>query len=105
VEAFETAEKEAEIFIRAEQARADKLYNERREEKVAKKVARVRAIFDQFDEYLEDCPRKELAMNCTWREDDLDCLKFNCTIVEQALKHLVSAPVSWVKPLNYHYWF
>lgn len=94
VEAFEIAEKEAEIFIRAEQARADKLYNERREEKVAKKVARVRAIFDLFDEYLADCPRKELAMNCTWREDDLDCLKFNCTIVEQAMKHLVSAPVS-----------
>jgi murein L,D-transpeptidase YcbB/YkuD len=104
VEAFETAEKEAEVFIRAEQARADKLYNERREEKVAKKVARVRAIFDLFEEYLADCPRKELAMTCTWREDDLDCLKFNCTIVEQAMRHLVSAPVSRVtfRNLCYH---
>jgi hypothetical protein len=33
-------------------------------------------------------------LSCTWREDDTDCLRFKCNIVNQNLMNIVSAPVS-----------
>jgi hypothetical protein len=96
VDAFDTAEKEADAFVKAEQEREDKICDEKRAEKMAKKMVRVRAIYDLLDEYLGDCPRKELALDCVWKEHEWtqDPLRFNCKIVEDAMRHMISAPVS-----------
>jgi hypothetical protein len=96
VDLFEVAEKEAEERLREEEEMKNKACKERREEKQARKMERVRAIYDLLEEYLgEDCPEKEMALECEWREEDYqECLKFKCTIVDGAMKSMISAPVS-----------
>jgi hypothetical protein len=95
VDLFECAEKEAEERLREEEELKCKACAERREEKQARKMERVRAIYDLLDEYLGDCPEKEMALECEWREEDYqECLKFRCTIVDVAMKSMISAPVS-----------
>lgn len=99
VDEFDSAEKEAEQRLKDEEDMKEKAFAERREEKQGKKLARVRAIYDLLDEYLGECPDKEMALECSWRENDYqECLKFKCTVVEDAMRHLVSAPVSrcWI---------
>lgn len=95
VELFDEAEKEADRRLREEEEMKNMEIAERREEKQSRKVARVRAIFDALEDYLEDCPNKEMALECTWREHDYqECLKFKCTLVDGWMRHMVMAPVS-----------
>lgn len=95
VELFNSAEKEAERRLKVEEEMKSREWAERREEKQSKKVARVRTIYDLLDEYLGDCPNKEMALECTWDETDYqECLRFKCTIVSGAMRSMIVAPVS-----------
>lgn len=93
---FQTAEKEADQRLIEEEELKEKALAERREEKHSKKLERVKGIYDLLDEYLGDCPKKELALDCEWRENDFSgqCVRFKCTIVEEAMRGMISAPVS-----------
>eukprot|EP00970_Alexandrium_tamarense_P009841 scaffold1967_cov199-Alexandrium_tamarense.AAC.23 len=93
-EMFDASCKEADDYIHSEQMKEHQKYVERRDERVAKRLQRVRGIYNQVEELLADCPMKEIALSCTWREDDTDCLRFKCNIVNQNLMNIVSAPVS-----------
>ena len=70
VKMFREMEKEADRRLREEEDENARLYAERREEKHSRKVTRVRAIYELLSDYLGDCPLKELALECDWRDHD-----------------------------------
>jgi hypothetical protein len=67
-EMFENAEKEAEECIAAAAEKDQQQYRERREERIAKRMVRIRSIYDSLEDSLDDCPLKDLALDCTWLE-------------------------------------
>ena len=67
-EMFENAEKEADDVVAAALEADQQKYRERRDERIAKRMTRIRAIYATMEEILEDCPLKELALECTWLE-------------------------------------
>lgn len=93
-EMFENAEKEAEEQVDAALELEQQKYRERREERIAKRMTRIRSIYESLSEILDDCALKDLAMECTWLESDERCVKFSCHIVEQTMSHIISAPAS-----------
>ena len=94
VEIFESAETEADDYVAAAQEREYEQYRERRDLRLEKRLLRVKAIYATLDNLLDGCPLKDLALDCTWHEKDQDCLKFTCTIVDQTMRNIVSAPAS-----------
>lgn len=93
-EMFENAEKEADDYVAAELEKDNQKYRERREERIQKRMTRIRAIYETLEETLDDCPLKDLALACQWLESDERCIKFSCHIVEQKMSHIISAPAS-----------
>ena len=91
---YENAEKEADDQVAAALERDQQMYRERREERIAKRMARIRSIYATLEEILDDCELKDLALDCTWLENDERCVKFSCHIVEQTLTYIISAPAS-----------
>jgi len=65
---FEDAEKEAEECITAAVEKDQQQYRERREERIAKRMVRIRSIYDSLEDSLDDCPLKDMALDCTWLE-------------------------------------
>eukprot|EP00578_Thalassiosira_sp_NH16_P010740 CAMPEP_0181119948 /NCGR_PEP_ID=MMETSP1071-20121207/23879_1 /TAXON_ID=35127 /ORGANISM="Thalassiosira sp., Strain NH16" /LENGTH=588 /DNA_ID=CAMNT_0023204539 /DNA_START=88 /DNA_END=1851 /DNA_ORIENTATION=- len=93
-EMYENAEKEADDHVAAALEEDQQKYRERREERIAKRMTRIRTIYASLEEILDDCPLKDLALDCTWLENDERCVKFSCHIVEQKLNNIISAPAS-----------
>lgn len=122
-EMYENAEKEADDVVLADIQRDSAEYFKRREERIAKRMIRIRSIYSVIEEILADCPLKDLALDCTWLEvrrivfplwrvnpyrtiftwcfsshftspQDERCVKFTCHIVEQSLSNIISAPAS-----------
>ena len=88
VRTFHEMEMEADRRLREEENENARLYAERREEKYSRKVARVRAIYELLDEYLGDCPLKELALESDWRDHDYQNVSlYACTSYD--LSHLL----------------
>ncbi|KAL7430449.1 hypothetical protein ACHAXH_002474 [Discostella pseudostelligera] len=93
-EIFENAEKEAVDHVACLLEQDQQKYRERREERIAKRMGRIRSIYALLEEVLDDCPLKDLALDCTWLESDERCVKFTCHIVEQSMTNIISAPAS-----------
>eukprot|EP00584_Thalassiosira_punctigera_P021481 CAMPEP_0172562840 /NCGR_PEP_ID=MMETSP1067-20121228/98625_1 /TAXON_ID=265564 ORGANISM="Thalassiosira punctigera, Strain Tpunct2005C2" /NCGR_SAMPLE_ID=MMETSP1067 /ASSEMBLY_ACC=CAM_ASM_000444 /LENGTH=588 /DNA_ID=CAMNT_0013353155 /DNA_START=390 /DNA_END=2153 /DNA_ORIENTATION=+ len=93
-EIFENAEKEADEHVAAALERDQQKYRERREERIAKRMTRIRSIYASLEEILDDCPLKDVALDCRWLESDERCIKFTCHLVEQKLGNIISAPAS-----------
>lgn len=93
-EMYENAEKDADEVVVAALERDTIEYIKRREERIAKRMIRIRSIYASLEEILVDCPFKDLALDCTWLENDERCVKFTCHIVEQNLSNIISAPAS-----------
>jgi hypothetical protein len=67
-EIFENAEKEAVDHVACLLEQDQQKYRERREERIAKRMGRIRSIYALLEEVLDDCPLKDLALDCTWLE-------------------------------------
>ena len=67
-EMFETAEKEADEYVERALELDQQKYKERREERIAKRMTRIRSIYESLEDSLDDCPLKDLALDCTWLE-------------------------------------
>lgn len=93
-EIYENAEKEADDTVAAALEKDQQMYRERREERIAKRMTRIRSIYASLEDIMGDCPLKELALECTWLESDERCVKFSCHIVEQTMSSIISAPAS-----------
>mmetsp|Transcript_16637 Transcript_16637/g.34983 ORF Transcript_16637/g.34983 Transcript_16637/m.34983 type:complete len:626 (-) Transcript_16637:241-2118(-) len=93
-EMFENAEKEADEHVAAALEKDQQKYRERRDERIAKRMTRIRSIYASLEDSLYDCPLKDLALDCRWLESDERCVKFTCHIVEQKLSNIISAPAS-----------
>lgn len=93
-ETWENAEKEADEHVAAALERDQQKFRERREERIAKRMTRIKSIVASLQEILDDCPLKDLALDCKWLESDERCVKFTCHIVEHRLSNIISAPAS-----------
>mmetsp|Transcript_22739 Transcript_22739/g.49227 ORF Transcript_22739/g.49227 Transcript_22739/m.49227 type:complete len:626 (-) Transcript_22739:318-2195(-) len=93
-EIYENAEKEADDTVAAALEMDQQKYIQRRDERIAKRMTRIRSIYASVEEILDDCPLKDLALDCTWLESDERCVKFSCHVVEQKLGTIISAPAS-----------
>jgi hypothetical protein len=67
-EMYENAEKDADEVVVAALERDTIEYIKRREERIAKRMIRIRSIYASLEEILVDCPFKDLALDCTWLE-------------------------------------
>lgn len=67
-EMFENSEKDADDLVADEQEKDQQKYRERRDERIAKRMTRIRSIYANLQEILDDCPLKNLALDCTWLE-------------------------------------
>ncbi len=67
-EIFENAEKEADDHVASAHEQDQQKWRERREERIAKRMTRIRGIYSILEEVLDDCPLKDLALDCTWLE-------------------------------------
>ena len=67
-EIYENAEKDADEVVVAALERDTIEYIKRREERIAKRMIRIRSIYASLEEILVDCPLKDLALDCTWLE-------------------------------------
>jgi len=67
-EIYENAEKEADDTVAAALEKDQQMYRERREERIAKRMTRIRSIYASLEDIMGDCPLKELALECTWLE-------------------------------------
>lgn len=67
-EIFENAEKEADDHVASVLEQDQQKYRERREERIAKRMTRIRGIYSILEDVLDDCPLKDLALDCTWLE-------------------------------------
>jgi len=67
-EMYENAEKDADEVVVAALERDTIEYIKRREERIAKRMIRIRSIYASLEEILVDCPLKDLALDCTWLE-------------------------------------
>jgi hypothetical protein len=65
-ELYENAEKDADEVVVAALERDTVEYIKRREERIAKRMIRIRSIYALLEEILVDCPLKDLALDCTW---------------------------------------
>ena len=70
-EMFENAEKEADEYVERALELDQQKYRERREERIAKRMTRIRSIYESLEDSLDDCPLKDLALDCTWLEVSL----------------------------------
>lgn len=93
-EMYENAEKEADELVVAALERDQVEYTKRREERIAKRMIRIRSIYASLEEILGDCPLKDVALDCTWLENDERCINFTCHVVEQNMSTIISAPAS-----------
>lgn len=93
-EMYENAEKEADETVAAALEMDQQKYIQRRDERIAKRMTRIRSIYATLEEILDDCLLKDLALDCQWLESDERCVKFSCHIVEQKLSNIISAPAS-----------
>jgi len=93
-EMYENAEKEADEHVACALEKDQQKYRERREERIAKRMTRIRSIYASLEEILDDCPLKDVALDCRWLESDERCVKFSCHVVEQKLGNIISAPAS-----------
>mmetsp|Transcript_6537 Transcript_6537/g.14191 ORF Transcript_6537/g.14191 Transcript_6537/m.14191 type:complete len:628 (+) Transcript_6537:211-2094(+) len=94
VEIFQSAEDEADEFIKLANEKKLQIGRQRREERLRKKRERIQGIYEYLEELLEDCPYKDVALACEWRENDQDCLKFKCSFVQCAMCHIIGAPAT-----------
>lgn len=67
-EIFENAEREADDHVASALEQDQQKYRERREERIAKRMTRIRSIYAILEAVLNDCPLKDLALDCTWLE-------------------------------------
>ncbi|KAL7555222.1 hypothetical protein ACHAWF_018967 [Thalassiosira exigua] len=67
-EMYENAEKEADDHVAAALEKDHQKYRERREERIAKRMTRIRSIYETIEGIMEDCSLKDLALDCTWLE-------------------------------------
>ena len=67
-EMWEDAEREADDRVAAALAHDQRQYRARREERLARRMARIRAIHDLLGRILEGCPLRDLALDCQWLE-------------------------------------
>ena len=67
-EMYDNAEKEADEIVAAALEMDQQKYRERREERIAKRMTRIRSIYESLEDSLDDCPLKDLALECTWLE-------------------------------------
>lgn len=93
-EMYENSEKEADETVAAALEVDQQKYIQRRDERIAKRMTRIRSIYATLEEILDDCSLKDLALDCQWLESDERCVKFSCHIVEQKLSNIISAPAS-----------
>jgi len=91
-ELFENTEKEADGILLADANKSAEEYRERREERIQKRMTKIRQIYEKLQIVLDDCPLKELALAHTWLEDNERCIRFKAQIVEDKMRHLVNAP-------------
>ena len=67
-EMYENAEKEADEHVACALEKDQQKYRERREERIAKRMTRIRSIYASLEEILDDCPLKDVALDCRWLE-------------------------------------
>ena len=79
-EMFENAEKEADEYVERALELDQQKYRERREERIAKRMTRIRSIYESLEDSLDDCPLKDLALDCTWLEVSLGGYLLFCTM-------------------------
>jgi hypothetical protein len=77
-EMYENAEKEADEHVLAALERDQVEYIKRREDRIAKRMVRIRSIYASLEEILDDCPLKDVALDCTWLEVNEPA--FYCTL-------------------------
>lgn len=92
-EIYDAAEKEADDYVEKKLKEQLQKSDECRQERIAKRLTKLRAVHAQMVEIMEDCPMKELAMECTWNEEtERNILKFECYFVQQSMSTMISAP-------------
>lgn len=92
-EIYKAAEKEAEDYQEKKEKERMQQYDENRQERIAKRLTKLRAVHAQMLDKMEDCPMKDLAMECTWDEEsERNILKFSCHFVQEKMSCLLSAP-------------
>lgn len=88
------AEKEADDYIEKKLKAQMQKYDENKQERITKRLAKTRAIHASMENVLMGCALKDLALDCTWNEESENCLRFACCFVQEQMSSLLSAPSS-----------
>jgi hypothetical protein len=88
------AEKEADDYIEKKLKAQMQKYDENKQERITKRLAKTRAIHASMENILTGCALKDLALDCTWNEESENCLRFACCFVQEQMSSLLSAPSS-----------
>jgi hypothetical protein len=90
---YDAAEKEADDYQEKKEKELFQKYDESRQERIAKRLTKLRTLHSQMNDILADCPMKDLALECTWDEESERCLlSFSCFFVQESMSALLSAP-------------
>ncbi len=90
-EMHDNAEKEADDHVAAALEKDQQKYRERREGRIAKRMTRIRGIYASLEEILDDCPLRELALDCTWLEVNIHFMLVAhvfCTLLHKLMNGL-----------------
>jgi len=92
-EIYKAAEKEADDYQEKKEKEQMQKYDECRQERIAKRLTKLRSVYAQMVDIMEDCPMKDLALECTWDEEsERNILKFACFFVQEKMSVLLNAP-------------
>ncbi|KAK1737065.1 hypothetical protein QTG54_011932 [Skeletonema marinoi] len=92
-EIYEAAEKEADDYQEKKEKEQMQKYDESRQERITKRLTKLRGVHAQMVDIMKECPMKDLAMECSWNEEsERNLLKFECAFVQSTMSDLLSAP-------------
>lgn len=93
-EIHDAAEKAADEYQKRKLEEQMQKYDENRQERIQKRLTKIRAIHASVENALTDCPLKDLALACTWNNESENCLSFTCFFTQETMRFLLSAPSS-----------
>lgn len=86
------AERDADDYLAKKEEARLSVIRSKHQERVAKRLSRIRPIYNKMKELLEGSPMADVALQCSWYETSQDCLFFKCRWVRDITERMLSAP-------------
>jgi hypothetical protein len=93
VTAYETAESEYNAFEQSKWNIVNSKRSEKEAERAARKLKNARVVFAKLESLLDGYAHKDIALECSWREESGYC-RLTCYLSRQLLGPLLNAPSS-----------